>query len=141
VTELGESPVDSAELHAHALERLAADIRRLGLIQGHMRATAEVEEGEPIIKNGVAWENNRPTGRVLYQFELLVDRNATVAEPADPIERLPDVKVGQPSEVDQAPTEPIERRHASCIEAWPDCWDGGYNPSCCRFPKSCSCET
>lgn len=70
------NPPDSAELHAHALERLAGDIRRHGLLQGHMRATAEVEEGEPVIKDGVAWENNRPTGRVLYQLELLIDRKA-----------------------------------------------------------------
>lgn len=32
-----------------------------------------------------------------------------------------------------------ERRLKSCVEAWPECWTGEYNPSCCRFPKSCSC--
>lgn len=26
-----------------------------------------------------------------------------------------------------------------CTEQWPECTDGEYNPSCCRFPKSCSC--
>jgi hypothetical protein len=30
------------------------------------------------------------------------------------------------------------RRLRSCVEAWPDCFTGGYDPSCCRFPKSCS---
>ncbi len=37
---------------------------------------------------------------------------------------------------------PIARhgRHINCVEAWPDCVDGTYNPSCCRFPKSCSCD-
>lgn len=30
-------------------------------------------------------------------------------------------------------------RLRSCVERWPDCEEGAYNPSCCRFPKSCSC--
>lgn len=30
------------------------------------------------------------------------------------------------------------RRLRACVEAWPDCESGDYNPSCCRFPKSCS---
>lgn len=25
-----------------------------------------------------------------------------------------------------------------CVEAWPDCHDGRYDPRCCRFPKQCS---
>jgi hypothetical protein len=31
------------------------------------------------------------------------------------------------------------RRLRSCVEEWPECYEGGYNPKCCRFPKSCSC--
>jgi|SRR5882724_4797786 len=31
-------------------------------------------------------------------------------------------------------------RLAECVEAWPDCYSGGYDPHCCRFPKSCSCD-
>lgn len=34
-----------------------------------------------------------------------------------------------------------ERRLKSCVEHWPDCWSDGYDPRCCRFPKSCSCTT
>jgi hypothetical protein len=30
------------------------------------------------------------------------------------------------------------RRLRSCVEQWPECDDGLYNPRCCRFPKSCS---
>lgn len=33
-----------------------------------------------------------------------------------------------------------DRRSPECVEAWPDCAPGEYNPACCRFPKSCSCE-
>lgn len=29
-------------------------------------------------------------------------------------------------------------REPDCIENWPECSEGEYNPSCCRFPKSCS---
>lgn len=32
------------------------------------------------------------------------------------------------------------RRLRACVEAWPDCETGDYNPSCCRFPKSCSAD-
>lgn len=32
------------------------------------------------------------------------------------------------------------RRNPACIERWPDCADGEYNPACCRFPKACSCD-
>ena len=31
-------------------------------------------------------------------------------------------------------------RDPECVANWPDCYEGGYDPSCCRFPKSCSCE-
>lgn len=31
------------------------------------------------------------------------------------------------------------RRLRACVEAWPECQEGEYNPKCCRFPKSCSC--
>lgn len=27
----------------------------------------------------------------------------------------------------------------ACLKSWPDAQAGEYNPSCCRFPKSCSC--
>lgn len=33
----------------------------------------------------------------------------------------------------------VDRRDPECVKRWPDCVDGEYNPSCCRFPKSCSC--
>lgn len=34
---------------------------------------------------------------------------------------------------------PVKRRLRSCVERWPECEEGEYNPYCCRFPKSCSC--
>lgn len=34
---------------------------------------------------------------------------------------------------------PAPERDPACVERWPDCAVGEYHPSCCRFPKSCSC--
>ncbi len=34
-----------------------------------------------------------------------------------------------------------DNRHPECIKQWPECLDGTYDPKCCRFPKSCSCES
>jgi hypothetical protein len=31
-------------------------------------------------------------------------------------------------------------RLRACVERWPECATGEYNPACCRFPKSCSAE-
>lgn len=33
------------------------------------------------------------------------------------------------------------RRLKSCVEDWPEAQSGEYNPSCCRFPKSCSADS
>lgn len=35
--------------------------------------------------------------------------------------------------------EGCDGRDPECVKQWPDCFDGGYDPRCCRFPKSCSC--
>lgn len=32
------------------------------------------------------------------------------------------------------------RRLRECVERWPECESGAYDPRCCRFPKSCSCN-
>lgn len=34
-----------------------------------------------------------------------------------------------------------ERRLSACVNRWPHCEDGFYDPRCCRFPKPCSCRT
>lgn len=30
--------------------------------------------------------------------------------------------------------------YPECKENWPGCYTGGFDPSCCRWPKSCSSE-
>jgi hypothetical protein len=47
-----------------------------------------------------------------------------------------------PQETHVEASEPIHHprpRLRSCVEEWPECYEGGYNPKCYRFPKSCSC--
>ena len=34
-----------------------------------------------------------------------------------------------------------DTRDPQCVDRWPECAEDEYNPACCRFPKSCSCET
>lgn len=45
---------------------------------------------------------------------------------------------------ERIPAQPIDTswrkpRIRACVEAWPGCEDGAYDPKCCRFPKSRSC--
>lgn len=35
--------------------------------------------------------------------------------------------------------EEEDTRDPVCVERWPMCTEGAYDPRCCRFPKSCSC--
>jgi hypothetical protein len=37
------------------------------------------------------------------------------------------------------PAGDFDGRDLECVKCWPDCYNGGYDPRCCRFPKSCSC--
>lgn len=33
-----------------------------------------------------------------------------------------------------------DRRLPGCVERWPECASGEFDPRCCRFPKSCSAD-
>lgn len=42
---------------------------------------------------------------------------------------------------DEAPmTTTVRERNPECLDVWPDCVEWEYDPRCCRFPKSCSCD-
>lgn len=38
----------------------------------------------------------------------------------------------------EAQPELVDKRDPECVKAWPGCHSFGYDPACCRFPKSCS---
>jgi hypothetical protein len=41
---------------------------------------------------------------------------------------------------ERAPEEGVtDDRDPECVQRWPECEDGAYDPRCCRFPKNCSC--
>ena len=37
------------------------------------------------------------------------------------------------------PVPVADDRDPECVARWPECVPDGYDPRCCRFPKSCSC--
>jgi hypothetical protein len=37
------------------------------------------------------------------------------------------------------PVAVTDDRDPECVARWPECVPDGYDPRCCRFPKSCSC--
>lgn len=41
--------------------------------------------------------------------------------------------------IDEGIIPRVDNRNPECVQLWPDCCNGGYDPRCCRFPKSCSC--
>jgi hypothetical protein len=56
------------------------------------------------------------------------------------LERLLEALSQEVVEVASSMPEQVGQRDPDCIERWPSCYSGGYDPRCCRFPKSCSCE-
>jgi hypothetical protein len=62
-----------------------------------------------------------------------------VTSPTFEARLLDSAEPGVPSSKPVDTRPPLPRRLRSCVEAWPDCEEGEYNPACCRFPKSCSC--
>jgi hypothetical protein len=45
----------------------------------------------------------------------------------------------KPTQEEPSHDTPADTRDPICVERWPECHSGDYNPACCRFPKSCSC--
>lgn len=43
--------------------------------------------------------------------------------------------------VPAAPPARFDDRDPTCVSNWPECHTFGYDPRCCRFPKSCSAGT
>jgi hypothetical protein len=73
-------------------------------------------------------------------FVLVAEDSDRVAEIADAaIEAIRAIPLPAPQrEIASSPT-PTEVCDPNCMARWPECEVGGYDPRCCRFPKSCSC--
>jgi hypothetical protein len=80
---------------------------------------------------------DRPGG-IPYSWKEMWENSAEIAEDiiAD-IRALSDTPPGTMS----GQLAKQDLRAADCIKQWPECESGAYDPRCCRFPKSCSCES
>ncbi|WP_295102943.1 hypothetical protein [uncultured Microbacterium sp.] len=55
------------------------------------------------------------------------------------IDLMAELEVGRAVVAEEPePMALVDERDAECVKAWPSCHDFGYDPACCRFPKSCS---
>jgi len=59
-------------------------------------------------------------------------------EDDEPVEKIVDAFFNS-GETPTPTVGPEDDRDPECVKAWPGCHVGGYDPRCCRFPKSCSC--
>lgn len=68
---------------------------------------------------------------VLKPYDWTDDPNMSEEETMERFNELEPVEV----------VGPPDEREPECVANWPECYSGGYDPRCCRFPKSCSVET
>ena len=61
-------------------------------------------------------------------------RDYTDAELAEALRRSAPPGPNMPSPAQRL----VDNRDPECVKAWPECETFGYDPRCCRFPKSCS---
>lgn len=98
------------------------------LLHGHTHSTQKLNLERRMIQVGVDAWGFSPVS--IHDIEDIIREYDGATAPSQPN--------GQEDEM----TSPIWKpkpRLKSCVEQWPDCSEGDYHPSCCRFPKSCSC--
>ena len=61
-------------------------------------------------------------------------RDYTDAEVAEALRRSAPPGPNMPSPAQRL----VDNRDPECVKVWPECETFGYDPRCCRFPKSCS---
>jgi hypothetical protein len=80
---------------------------------------------------------DRPGG-IPYSWKEMWENSAEIAE-----DIIADIRVlsDTPPGTMSGQLAKQDLRAADCIKQWPECESGAYDPRCCRFPKSCSCES
>ena len=127
-----------------ALRQQARDAHRtLGLLDG-AEFIAQAVVDIPALCDAVldlADEVERQQATIDAQREAMIANGALYASQAAELARLRIVAKLDPQTIERfaALMEEGVSRDPQCVEQWPECWDGGYDPRCCRFPKSCSC--
>lgn len=98
------------------------------LLHGHTHSNQRVDRARRMIQVGVdAWDFEPVS---IHTIEDIVRE--------EDVPQVVSQGNGQEGEADMPIWKPKPRLN-SCIEQWSNCSEGEYNPSCCRFPKSCSC--
>ena len=99
--------------------------------------TSAFDDAHPNKKHDMRFKSKNyvfDTG-VVYKFECLYCRHEAKLLKKD--------FWGTPTQTEWAfeVSDPTTRpRLRACVEAWPDAHEGGCDPRCCRFPKSCSAD-
>lgn len=114
------------------------------------RAEWEAEQGEP--EWGVGWSATGSLRVMGFPLSSREEAEAHVRESnADPdddvryflVQRTPERQPGGWLPVPDTAKEGnrpalVDNRDPECVKVWPGCHTFGYDPACCRFPKSCS---
>jgi hypothetical protein len=109
-----------------------------------------VREGEPLGENGKT-VGDQLVAVVVNGDQALAERICALLNaeerpslqlkvsdlPPEVAEKLK-ASIGQLGRWVPATADQPKRRIRACVEAWPECETGEYDPRCCRFPKSCS---
>lgn len=98
------------------------------LLHGHTHSPSRVDVGRRMIQVGVDAWGFRPVS--IHDVEEIIREHDVAAAPSQGNR--------QEDEMTSEAWKP-KPRLKSCVEEWPECSSGEYNPLCCRFPKSCSC--
>ncbi len=104
---------------------------RIEALEATQHAHADVSRLSDAEREQVTQELAKPV-RVFTAKEV-----APIVAPATRVRFISEVF--QAASAEARPAGLVER-DPECVANWPDCYEGGYDPSCCRFPKSCSCE-
>ena len=83
----------------------------------------------------------RPNTPEAWRFAILQDLREMAGEKPEIITAAIRALSDTPSDMVPGQLAKQDLRSPDCIKQWPECESGAYDPRCCRFPKSCSCES
>ena len=145
---LSVEPTEEANIRADERQRLADQLDRvLDAIEGSPTHRLRMEPGTALagLHRAATWLRNcgpRPRR----------DEGALILSLAAPVPVQEDggtTNICSPEVPQDGPPAPLcEHGRAkahwfpepTCVEQWPECVSFGYDPRCCRFPKSCSAD-
>lgn len=109
------------------------------LIAEHERLTTPPtdDEREALARTVYYWDVSEDVGSQAWE-QLTENQRDVWREAADAILAAGFRRQGPITDTPPATAEVVDERHPECVKAWPECESFGYDPRCCRYPKSCS---